>query len=307
MSKGLFYSAHPFSKLILVAFLMVSSYLVTFVIAVLIAIPVYNTDWSSIRMMLENNDFSTSIELIKFLQIIYSAGLFVFPAFLTAFLINWRLDDYLYMNRSPKPITFILVCLLIFVSIPLINYLAELNSTIHLPDKLSSVEESIKKVDAQSFEMMRAFLDTHSIKGFLVNLLMIAIIPAIGEEFLFRGVVQKIFVEWTKNVHVAIWIAAVLFSMFHLQFDGFIPRIFLGALFGYLLVWSGSIWLPVLAHFVNNALAVFYYFFYNNEEIIYDLDSIGTDQETKTYLLISIVLFSLLLTGIYFREKQLSN
>jgi membrane protease YdiL (CAAX protease family) len=85
---------------------------------------------------------------------------------------------------------------------------------------------------------------------------MIAVLPAVGEELLFRGVIQKLFSKITRSHHWGIWISAILFSALHLQFYGFIPRLLLGAMFGYLLVWSGSLWLPILAHFINNAAAV---------------------------------------------------
>ena len=97
-------------------------------------------------------------------------------------------------------------------------------------------------------------------KGLFINLLMIAIIPAIGEEFFFRGLLQRIFSNWVRNTHWGIIISAFLFSAIHMQFYGFFPRFLLGAMFGYLFVWSGSLWLPVLAHFINNSLAVIAYY-----------------------------------------------
>jgi len=90
----------------------------------------------------------------------------------------------------------------------------------------------------------------------LFNIFMIAIVAAIGEELIFRGVIQKIFARWTGNIHLAIIITGFLFSLIHLQFYGFFPRWLLGVMFGYLMVWSGTLWLPIFAHFVNNAVAV---------------------------------------------------
>jgi hypothetical protein len=89
-----------------------------------------------------------------------------------------------------------------------------------------------------------------------VNLIMIAIIPAIGEELLFRGVLLRILRDWMKNIHVAIIVSALLFSFIHFQFYGFLPRFLMGVAFGYLLHWSGSLWVPIIAHFVNNGTAV---------------------------------------------------
>lgn len=90
----------------------------------------------------------------------------------------------------------------------------------------------------------------------IVNLMVMAVCPAITEEFFFRGALQRLIGKWSHNPHLVIWSVAILFSAFHLQFYGFIPRMLLGAYFGYLLLWSRSIWVPVFAHFVNNATAV---------------------------------------------------
>jgi membrane protease YdiL (CAAX protease family) len=90
----------------------------------------------------------------------------------------------------------------------------------------------------------------------IFNVFMLAVIPAIGEELIFRGVFQKIFYSLFKSGHLAIWITAFVFSALHFQFFGFIPRFILGLLFGYLFYWSGTLWLPVISHFVNNAVPV---------------------------------------------------
>jgi membrane protease YdiL (CAAX protease family) len=88
------------------------------------------------------------------------------------------------------------------------------------------------------------------------NLLFIGLLTAIVEEVLFRGCLQTIFVRWTKNKHAAVWIVAILFSAFHMEFFGFLPRVFLGVLFGYFTAWSGSVWPAIWAHFVNNGTIV---------------------------------------------------
>lgn len=105
-------------------------------------------------------------------------------------------------------------------------------------------------------ELTKHLLTMKSPADLMINLVVVAVIPAIGEEFLFRGCFQTIITRITRNQHLGIWLAAAIFSAIHIQFLGFFPRMFLGALFGYIFVWSGSIWPAVLAHFVNNATAV---------------------------------------------------
>jgi membrane protease YdiL (CAAX protease family) len=137
---------------------------------------------------------------------------------------------------------------------------------------------------------------------------MIGIIPAIGEELLFRGVIQRIFTEWTKNIHWGIWISAILFSALHLQFYGFVPRAILGAIFGYLLVWSGNLWLPVLAHFINNTVAVIAYYFYGEGILSVDPDKIGTNSEYHIAIIISFLLMVWLFWVFYnFEMKKKSE
>jgi hypothetical protein len=106
---------------------------------------------------------------------------------------------------------------------------------------------------------------------------------------------------------VGIIIAAILFSFMHLQFLGFIPRILLGALFGYMLVWTGSIWVPVLAHFVNNAIAVTFYFFYNRGLIGDELNTVGSDKESIIYTISSILFLILIMGSIYLVGKRKAN
>jgi membrane protease YdiL (CAAX protease family) len=101
----------------------------------------------------------------------------------------------------------------------------------------------------------------------MANVLMVGLLTAIVEEFMFRGVLQTIFTRWTKSTHAAVWITAILFSAFHMEFFGFLPRLLLGVLFGYFVAWSGSIWTGVWAHFLNNSAAVIAAYLYQNKII----------------------------------------
>jgi hypothetical protein len=119
------------------------------------------------------------------------------------------------------------------VSIPWINFTSFLNEKLSLPERWGDLMEKIRENDETSWDLMRAYLQTENISSLLINIFMVALIPALGEEFFFRGTVQRILTEWFRNEHLAIWIAALLFSLMHYQFLGFIPRVMLGALFGY--------------------------------------------------------------------------
>ena len=116
----------------------------------------------------------------------------------------------------------------------------------------------MKAKESEAMRMTYLFLKVNGFGDFLINLFTIALVPAVAEELMFRGGVQRAFNRMFNNPHVAIWLAAFLFSAIHMQFYGFLPRLLLGALFGYIYVWTGSLWYAIFAHFINNAYAVCY-------------------------------------------------
>ena len=146
-----------------------------------------------------------------------------------------------------------------------------------------------------------------SYKGFLYNVVLMAIIPAIGEELLFRGVLMRQFKNWLKNIHWAIIITAFLFSALHMQFYGFIPRMLLGVLFGYLVWWSGSLWTSMLAHFINNLMAVIFYYLYNKQLISKSVDSFGATSATFVWAILSAIVVSGIIYIFYKKRIELSE
>ncbi len=290
MANGIFHSARPFTKILLIIFLMLSSYLILFGIGILLCGPIFRVAPGEVITILENREAGEHIEMMKFLQVLYSVGLFLVPALLAGWLIQKNPWEYLLADRSIRASVALLVLILLIVSIPWINYLGFLNENLTLPARWSDLMEKIRHSDDQSWELMKSYLDTPGAWGLLFNLFMIAIIPSLGEEFFFRGVLQRIFSEWFKNGHLAVWIAAVLFSLAHYQFLGFIPRIILGALFGYIFLWTGSIWMPVLAHLVNNATAVIYYFLFLKDKLEMDPQQVGMQQNPMLFITASVLL-----------------
>jgi membrane protease YdiL (CAAX protease family) len=153
----------------------------------------------------------------------------------------------------------------------------------------------MRAAEAKAMAITEAFLAVNTPLGLAVNILIIAIIPALGEELLFRGVIQKELSKWSGKVHLSIWITAFLFSAMHLQFLGFFPRFLIGGLLGYMFYWSGSIWLPILAHFVNNGVAVILYYMVAKGRLAADVETIGVNEGQTSMLLISFLSVSLLL------------
>jgi membrane protease YdiL (CAAX protease family) len=283
---------------------MSTCYLIILGLSIFVAYAAFGTDWDTIRELLELHNYKEHVSLLRFLQICYSTGLFLIPSLLGAYLIKGSVVTYLQIGRMPSFYAFIMVILVILAAIPLLNYLGELNYSISFPDKLSALEERIRSSDEQSQELMDSFLHTGTIAGLMANLLMIAVIPALGEEFLFRGVIQRIFGEWTRSYHAGVWIAAVLFSLMHFEYFGFLQRVLLGASFGYMLAWTGSMWLPVLAHFVNNSIGVIYFYLYYNGRMSYDLEAVGAGRDTLVYTILSILLTAFFMSALYLSARK---
>ncbi len=214
----------------------------------------------TLSAMLANLNDSTNIELLKYFQILQTLGMFVLPPLVLAFALDDKPFDYLQLTSKPTGILVALAGAVILVSGPVIEWTSLLNQHLVLPSWMGSIEAWMRSSEQQASEITKAFLTTNTFGGLLGNLFIVAVLPAIGEELLFRGVLQKIIKRMTRNSHAAIWITAILFSALHLQFFGFLPRMLLGALFGYLLEWTGTLWLPILAHFINNAAGVILFF-----------------------------------------------
>jgi membrane protease YdiL (CAAX protease family) len=139
---------------------------------------------------------------------------------------------------------------------PFVSWLVELNAQLKFPSALAALEQQLKASEALATELTQAFIASSNGNQLLLNLIVVAVIPAIAEEFLFRGTLQQFIQFCFKNVHVAVIFGAAIFSAFHGQVYGFMPRWILGILLGYLFAYSGSIWPGVLAHFINNALSL---------------------------------------------------
>ena len=194
--------------------------------------------------------------LLRIIQFISATCMFLLPAIALAWLCSKNPQAYLSVREMPSSKTVILLFFSILAFAPVITLTTLLNEQMSLPAFMEPIENWMREQEAAMEEFVNFLLDEKGISALLGNLIVIALTAAITEEFFFRGALQRIVGKWTQNHHVIIWTVAFTFSAIHLQFYGFIPRVLLGAYFGYLLYWSKNIWIPVLAHFIHNAIAV---------------------------------------------------
>ncbi len=208
------------------------------------------------------------ISAFKILLVAQQIGLFLTPAILLAILERKRLSNF-YGLTAPKAETLLLVTALTICWMPIMSFSNEWNQKMVFPEYLKGLEGWMKSMEDNATKATEAILKMKTISTLLVNLFVIAVVPAICEEFIFRGAVQRVIFRIKANPHVAIWISALIFSAIHFQFFGFLPRVLLGAAFGYIYFWTGSIWYAVFAHFLNNAYAVVMAFYLqaNNKSI----------------------------------------
>lgn len=226
----------------------------------------------------------TALKFFQFFQVFFS---FIVPAHLFArFQSNNQSAEYLQLKRTNN-IHYLIAALMIFLISPLISFLNELNQNIKLPASLSSLELTFKSLEDKSKIATELFLNVNSNADILVNFFIVALLAAVSEELIFRGVLQRLMGTIVRNIHINILICSIIFSAFHLQFYGFIPRLFLGLLLGYSFHFSRSLWVPIFIHFLNNGTAVLI-------DLLYKKNLISLNPNENEYfgvfgLLISII------------------
>lgn len=279
--KGILSNKGVFTKLLILV--------AAFFVGVLIVLPVS----SSLLLISPDN-----VRLLKVLQLMMSLGLFVFPPLLTAYLCSEQPLRFLQLDKKTDWKILSYVVILMIVVIPFINLLSDFNQHLELPKAFHGIEKWMKMTEEQNDNLSQQWLNINSLFDLLINVFVIALIPALGEELFFRGALLQIIRGW-KGMIVAIWVTAFIFSAIHFQFYGFLPRMLMGAMFGYLLLWTDNLWIPVIAHFVNNFIAVAFYYLQNNHIQLPDIDKMGSGDT----MWIGIVSGVLTISGLLFVKK----
>ena len=159
-------------------------------------------------------------------------------------------------DKAPSARMIGIAVLVYLIAMPALNQTVYWNQEMHLPEAFSAFEQWCREMEALAEQQTEALLNTDNVWHMIMNILVIGVLTGIGEEFFFRGALQRMLEHCKVNPHIAIWTAAIVFSLLHFQFFGFVPRVLLGAWFGYLYRWSGSIWVNSFAHALNNSLVI---------------------------------------------------
>jgi len=241
--NGIFKDKSSTTKIGILFLLMIVSVILHTLLAQAVIVLFTDVTLIAVSMMQFTNQSET--DAIKFIQMLSAIGLFVTPTLLYAYLCDFDLKLKLNFNRQ----TLLLAIAIMLLINPFITFIYEWNMSFNIPDWMLVFDDNAQQIT-------KYFLKMNTLGDLLFNLLVIAIIPAIGEELLFRGYLQQKMIQWIGKPHVAIIITSILFSAIHMQFQGFLPRFALGLVLGYLFYWSSSLWLPIIAHLLNNTMAV---------------------------------------------------
>lgn len=191
-------------------------------------------------------------------------GLIIFPTIHIVAIEHKHLSDF-FPSQQKILFALFLVMALGLTFMFTISPLADWNSHLEFPDFMSGFERWARDAEDTTAKFTKIMTSFESTGEFVLGLIIIALLPAIGEELVFRGMFQNEFFRASKNIHLSIWVSSIIFSAIHFQFYGFVPRLLLGALFGYLYFWSGSLLIPMFAHFFNNAFGVLMIYLYRQE------------------------------------------
>lgn len=297
----------PSTQLLFTALVILVCGIAVMVLSIALGWLIYGVNLSEMENLLQDTSNPKNISVLKFFQTFQSIGIFIIPPFIVAWFLHDNLSVFLQYHRKPDVKSVLFVIAIIYFANPLINWLSEINSKLSLPEWMSSVEIWMQNSENQATQITEAFLSTTSITTLFSNILMIGILPAVGEELLFRGIIQQLFKKKFGNAHAAIWISAAIFSALHMQFFGFLPRLVLGVMFGYMLEWSGTLWLPMIAHFVNNTTAVIAYYLMEKGLIGSGIDKTGTSSDGSFYMVIvSLVFLFAFFRALYLRRYTTS-
>lgn len=219
-------------------------------------------------------EFIDNIPTIRYILALQTAVIFTTPILVFSYVFRGGFTKTLMLSGKIDMRLLIYTVTIILVAFPFINFLADFNGQVI--DGVLGADNSLKAREKEAENIVKGLVGSLSITSLTVNILVMALLPALCEELFFRGFLQNFLLRSVKNIHVAIFFSGFIFSFIHFQFYGFIPRLLLGMFFGYLLVWGGSLWIPIVAHFLNNLIAVIGLSLVNHQKLPSEIENLGS-------------------------------
>ncbi len=227
--------------------------------ALLVAKGIFHFDPEQMGDIVSNpsHDFG-QVMFARTFQMITSLGFFAMPVFFYCRFYHYPTLSTLRINKRFTLVQFIGVVVFAVGALFAMFLLSDINSRIPMPDSLRLKAQAMAEVQERA---ITAMMYMPSVVHLFANILVVGLVAAFGEELMFRGLLQPLFKNWTKSIHLGILITAALFSAIHFDLNGFLPRMAIGMAFGYLFYWTGNLWITILAHFINNSIEVLIYYF----------------------------------------------
>lgn len=256
---------------------------------------------ASLLMGAIGTDTATSLRCAILVQDI---AVFILPVVLTIMIASPQPWRYIGLDTGLKSRSTCLTAITAIVSIPAMNRLVAWNEGVHLP--WSGIEEALRQSENAAQAMVQRLMGGNSVGDLIIAILIVGILTGISEELFFRGALQRLLMSKLGNKHFAIWSAAFIFSAVHLQFFGFVPRLLMGAYFGYLVVWSGSLRLSMFAHALNNSLVALNFWLVSRNATGNDLNELGTGLSTGSIIaaIVSLAATGLCVYSIFKATRQ---
>lgn len=227
---------------------------------------------------------------LRIATVIQDVIMFILPAVALAVMICRVPARFLMIDRAPSGIETVLTLLCLIFSIPAMNLIVAWNENLSLPESMQPIETWMRMSEQNAQAAIEVLINGTSIGSLVIAILVVGILAGLSEEMFFRGALQRLLVTGTWNRHLAVWFAAFIFSAVHMQFFGFIPRLLLGAFFGYTALWTGNLWIPVIAHAFNNSLVAIAMWLRQTQTMKVDVDTIGTEPSHGILVGLSIIL-----------------
>ncbi|MFT3993361.1 MAG: CPBP family intramembrane metalloprotease [Dysgonomonas sp.] len=248
INKTIFQGMGSWSRLFFFLFFLLLGIIIALFIVSLITIPFASE--------VGTGGLSQNIPFLKITQVVQSIGLFIVPVILYTYFFEENYQSFLKTKFNSSYSELLIIVILTIAIQPIIQLVAYYNNLMNLPESMGAIEKWMRASEDSVKKIIELFIADKSIGSYASNILIIAVLAGISEELFFRAGLQQIINRIVRNKNIAVWITAIIFSAIHFQFYGFIPRLLLGALLGYLFIWSKNIWIPILVHILHNAINI---------------------------------------------------
>lgn len=302
LRESLLYSKSPFYQFISTLLVMLVIGGGIFIILLIPGVLIINPDLEALS---DPSSFAVekNVLFLRYFLISQHLSLFIIPGIILLYLLRPPSQINYPELKIPDLAEIVYIIIIAFCLFPLTGITGELNSGMDLPEWLSGIENWMREKEDMAEQVFNLVMTPGSIGTFVTSMIMIAILPAIGEELIFRGIFQRIFTRMLRSGNLAVFITAFLFSALHFQFYGFIPRFILGLVYGYLFLWSGTLWLPVIAHFINNAVPLIATYIQNHESLFSPVEI----PVWKQLIILPLPLLAITIILSYFKSKAVNK